>query len=244
MKATFRRILSYLGFTAANPQTVTSPSSWDIFTGCNRYGVSATEEVLIDWTPAFDYERLTGEEIDTYSRIEVTEDLREGGIHAQNAWTYWFRSLSEHMWKTSLTKEIVEFCNSLENPRILSLGCGYGGVELETAALLKKPYEIVAVDINKSILAQAIEKAAKSDFHLKFVPVDLNFVKIRENYFDLIFAHASLHHLLNLEHIFFQVYKGLKSHGRFIVQDIIGKTQVLFWKENVDFAREVVRTMP
>ena len=69
--------------------------------------------------------------MDAFSSVEVTEDLRFGGIHAQKAYGYSIQSLSQHIWKTSLTTEVVEFCNSLENPRILSLGCGYGSLSLK-----------------------------------------------------------------------------------------------------------------
>ena len=206
--------------------------------------IDMVSEVPVDWTPAFDYEALTFDEIEEYSNIEVTEELREGGVHAQKAWDYWFQYLSKNIWKTSLHSEIVSFCNSLDNPRILSLGCGYGGVELEVARNLKKPYHMTAVDLNGQLFTKARKEAEVNAFDIRFIASDLNFVKIREESFDLIFAHASLHHLLNLEHVFLQIYKGLKENGRLIIQDIIGKTQILFWKENVDKAIEIVKNMP
>jgi len=207
-------------------------------------GVYTAQQVAIDWTDSFDYQKLKKEEIETYSSIEVTEDLYEGGIHAQKAWAYWFQYLVRDIWKTSLAEEIVSFCNTVASPRILSLGCGYGGVELGIAPSLKKPYEIIAVDLNGSIFNRAEEEARTKGFNIRFLSLDLNFVGIREGAFDLVFAHASLHHLLNLEHVFSQIYRGLRENGRLIVQDIIGKTQVLFWKENVDFAIDLVRNMP
>jgi len=209
-----------------------------------EHAVSAMKEVAIDWTQTFDYQKLTKEELEEYSNIEVTKDLREGGIHAHKAWVYWFQYLAEHVWKTSLHGEIVSFSNTIDDPRILSLGCGYGGVELEIAQSLNKPYEIMAVDINEHIFAKARAEAKTKGINIQFLRLDLNFVEIQENTFDLIFAHASLHHLLNLEHVFYQIYKGLKKNGRLIVQDVIGKTQILFWKDNVDFAIEVVKKMP
>jgi ubiquinone/menaquinone biosynthesis C-methylase UbiE len=207
-------------------------------------GVYTAQQVVIDWTDRFDYQKLKEDEVEKYSSIEVTKDLHEGGIHAQKAWAYWFQYLAREIWKTSLAEETVSFCNTIANPRILSLGCGYGGIELEIAASLKKPYEIIAVDLNRSIFNRAEEEAGTKGFNIRFLSLDLNFVGIREGAFDLVLAHASLHHLLNLEHVFSQIYGGLRENGRLIVQDIIGKTQVLFWKENVDFAIDLVRNMP
>jgi ubiquinone/menaquinone biosynthesis C-methylase UbiE len=206
--------------------------------------VSSAQHVPLDLTSTFDYKKLVEEEIEKYSNIEVTKDLLEGGIHAQKAWGYWFQYLTQQVWKTSFADEGILFCKSITNPRILSLGCGHGGLELQIAQLLNKPYEIVAVDINQNIFAKAEEETRAKGFNIRFQSLDLNFVEIRENSFDLILAHASLHHLLNLEHVLNQIYKGLKRKGRLIVQDIIGKTQVLFWKENLDFAIDVVRKMP
>lgn len=206
--------------------------------------VSTMQEGEIDWTRLSDYSRLVAEEIQEYSNIEVTEDLREGGVHAQKAWAFWFQYLSEEVWKTSMHVEISRFCAGVENAKILSLGCGYGGVEIAFAQSLRPGYHVTAVDINPGILAKARIEAESKGLNIRFVPLDVNFVEIKENSFDLIVAHASLHHLLNLEHVFSQIHRGLKDHGRLIVLDIIGKTQVLFWKQNVDFAIDLIQAMP
>jgi ubiquinone/menaquinone biosynthesis C-methylase UbiE len=206
--------------------------------------VTTSEQIAIDWTSTVDYKKLTAEELEKYSNVEITADLREGGVHAQKAWGFWFEYLSKKFWKSSLSQEIVEFSNTINNPRILSLGCGYGGVEITIARSLSQPYEIVATDINNQIFAKAREEARLEGLNIHFLQLDLNFISLQENTFDLMYAHASLHHLLNLEHIFSQIHRGLKKNGRLIVQDIIGKTQVLFWKNNVDFARDIVKKMP
>ncbi|MCX7110511.1 MAG: class I SAM-dependent methyltransferase [Proteobacteria bacterium] len=206
--------------------------------------VTSAQKVDIDWTSISNYSRLVEEEIDEYSSIEVTEGLKEGGIHSQKAWGFWFDYLSERVWKTSLTAETLQFCDGIGDPRILSLGCGYGGVELEIAQSLKSAYQMTAVDLNPGILAKARSEAQAKNLNIQFLPLDLNFVQIREKSFDLVIAHASLHHLLNLEHVFSQIHRGMKDHGRLIVQDIIGKTQVIFWKPNVDFAIDLVNKMP
>ncbi len=206
--------------------------------------VTMSEQIAIDWTSTFDYKKLTEEELQKYSTVEITADLHEGGVHAQKAWGFWFEYLSKQLWKSSLGEEIVQFSNTINNPGILSLGCGYGGVEISIARSLNKPYEIIATDINDQIFAKAREEVKKEGLKVHFLQLDLNFISLQENTFDLIFAHASLHHLLNLEHVFSQIHRGLKKNGRLIVQDIIGKTQVLFWKDNVDFARDIVKKMP
>jgi len=206
--------------------------------------VTTAKEVEIDWTAISDYSKLVEEEIKHYSNIKVTDSLTEGGVFAQKAWKFWFQYLSEQVWKTSLHAEVINFCSGIDNPRILSLGCGYGGHELRIAKSLKSAYQVIAVDLNPGILAKASAEAEAEKLNIRFLPLDLNYVETKEKSFDLIVAHASLHHLLNLEHVFSQIHRGLKDGGRLIVLDIIGKTQVLFWKENVDFAIDLVDKMP
>jgi MoaA/NifB/PqqE/SkfB family radical SAM enzyme/SAM-dependent methyltransferase len=110
--------------------------------------------------------------------------------------------------------------------------------------MLKTPYKITALDINENLFQQGREVAKKDGLNIEFNKADLNFIEIANESFDIIYAQASLHHIINLEHLFSQLYKGLKQDGRLIILDIIGKSGVIFWKDNVDTAREIVANMP
>lgn len=202
--------------------------------------------VAVDWTKCFGYEKLISEEVEHYSSIEVTEDLKLGGIAANQAWERWYRFLTA-LWRADFVSEIIEAARCFEAPRLLSLGCGHGGMEVDCARRLSQlgsPYEVLAVDLNENLFRGARQEAARDGLRLELLALDLNFVELKENAFDVIFAHASLHHLLNFEHLFSQVHRALRSEGRLIVLDIIGKTQVLFWPENIRFATDLVAQMP
>jgi ubiquinone/menaquinone biosynthesis C-methylase UbiE len=206
--------------------------------------VSTTRDIKVDLTRDAQYDELVNEEIEHYSAIEVTKELTEGGTHAQKAWAYYFEYLQRHLFHTSFHDEVVAHANSVSSPRLLSLGCGYGGQDLMIASRLSRPFEIIAIDLNSRLFAEAERRARSEDFNIQFVPADMNFISIQPGAFDVIYAHASLHHALNLEHLFDQIYCGLKDNGRLVVLDIIGKTQVLFWKENVEFAARLIRNLP
>ncbi len=205
--------------------------------------VHQIDQVEIDWTKFFDYQQLVEEEIAEYSSTEITDRLLLGGIHANPAWDFWFQFL-ERQWQTHFGKEVVSFANQQIDPKILSLGCGHGGFELSIASQLNKPYRMVAVDLNPYIWEEAIRRAKAQDLNIEFKAIDLNFVAIAPHSFDVIFAHASLHHMLNLEHLMEQIYHGLKPGGRFIILDMIGEVQTLFWQDNVEFARNLVENFP
>ncbi len=206
--------------------------------------ISATSNVEIDLTRGAQYRKLVDEEIKKYSNIEVTENLTEGGIFASKSWAFYFSYLFGSVFGVSFHNEVVGQANKFEYPRLLSLGCGYGGHDLRIARKLRKPYELIGIDLNPRVFIEAERRAASECLNVRFKSLDLNFIDIRPKAFDVIYADASLHHILNLEHLFFQVYQGLKEDGRLIVHDIIGKNQVIFWRENVEFAARLVKEMP
>ena len=211
--------------------------------------VTSTRRPVDDRTGRYDYEQLVAAEVHEYDTVPVTEDLRLGGVHAQKAWTYWFQYLGDRIWKTDFTREVVAGALTMADctrpVHVLSLGCGHGGLELEIAGRLDdRPHRLVAVDLNQRLFAEAERRAAGRGLNIEWESVDLNFVEIAEEAFDVIYAHASLHHIINLEHVFQQVRKGLKRDGRFVMLEMIGKSELLFWPENLKAAIEVVRHMP
>jgi SAM-dependent methyltransferase len=206
--------------------------------------ITTTRDVKIDLTRGTQYDRLVKEEIKHYSAIDVTNDLLEGGIFTHDCWSFYFQYLGRTLFHTWFDKEVAAHANQIDRPRLLSLGCGYGGHELSIAAKLRKPFELIAVDLNPKLFREAEHRAQNTGLDIKFITTDLNFISVSPVSFDVIYAHASLHHILNLEHLFKQIHQGLKDNGRLIVLDIIGKTQVLFWKENVEFAAGIIKRMP
>ena len=206
--------------------------------------ISTTSSVDIDLTSGTPYQELVAEEIEHYSTIPVTDDLKEGGVHAHKSWSFYYDYLNKSLFGRGFADEVTVQAEQFERPRLLSLGCGYGGHELEIARTLRRPYQLVGVDLNPHIFNGAQRRATSEGLGVQFKSLDLNFVHIRPNTFDVIYAHASVHHLLNLEHFFSQVSEGLTKNGRLVILDIIGKTQVLFWKENVEFAASLITRMP
>jgi SAM-dependent methyltransferase len=60
---------------------------------------------------------------------------------------------------------------------------------------------------------------------------DLNFVTLPENSFDLIVSEACVHHLVNLEHVAFQVNRALTRDGYFFLRDTVGESYLQFSPE-------------
>ncbi|MCH8149795.1 MAG: methyltransferase domain-containing protein, partial [Planctomycetes bacterium] len=51
---------------------------------------------------------------------------------------------------------------------------------------------------------------------------DLNFVTLEENSYDLIISNSCMHHILNLEHVAYQVNRALTNDGFFFMEDTVG----------------------
>jgi SAM-dependent methyltransferase len=60
---------------------------------------------------------------------------------------------------------------------------------------------------------------------------DLNFVTLPAETYDLIIANSSVHHIMNLEHLAFQVNKCLTPEGHFFMYDNVGESYFQFSEE-------------
>lgn len=201
-----------------------------------------------DLTEDYDYERLIEEEKEHYSEIEVTEDLKEGGHHASDCWRYYWEHVGDTIAKAFPVDfaGIVnrEFSGSASPVHILSLGSGFCGHELSLSRNLTVPHLIECTDINEAIFEQAREVAQEEGLALEFREEDLNFIDIPVGRFDVIFAHAVIHHVINLEHLFDQLRKGLSDRGLFHMVDVVGQNRKLIWDENEDFANALLDLLP
>ncbi len=57
---------------------------------------------------------------------------------------------------------------------------------------------------------------------------DLNFVELPEDTHDVIISSGCMHHLLNLEHVAYQINRSLKDGGYFFLHDYVGETRYQF----------------
>lgn len=119
--------------------------------------------------------------------------------------------------------------------RLYSMGAGAGGVEIETLFPLFSKNGITCdfffSDINEEVLLKAKRVGAKRGMHIDISVVDINTLSLPENTYDIIYAHASLHHLVNLDHATREINKGLKRNGYFITNDICTRNGYVLWDE-------------
>ena len=115
--------------------------------------------------------------------------------------------------------------------RILSLASGPGGVELGLARTLGPETIIECIEINEALVALGTERARRDGLNVRFSCQDINTLRLEAKSYDVIMAHAALHHFLALEHIFSEVHAALKMEGEFVVNDVTSKNGYELWPE-------------
>jgi SAM-dependent methyltransferase len=201
-----------------------------------------------DLTTTVDYARLIAEETAHFSDIVVTAELKEGGQHANDAWKYYWQRVGDIIGKSKFANLAAYLCGTLpERDRpleVLSLASGYCGHEIDLARRMTRPYKLTCTELNDVIFEKARAVAKTEGLAMNFETVDLNFITIERKRYDLIFAHAAIHHVINLEHLFEQIIRGLSPLGILHLAEVVGKNRKLIWDENERFANALLDLVP
>ena len=131
----------------------------------------------------------------------------------------------------------------------LSVGSGNCDIEVEIAVALRarglRDFTIECLELNPSMLARGLDLARVAGVaqHLVFTEVDFNRWKPGRQY-SAVMANQSLHHVMELEHLFDGVRQALLPHGKFIVSDMIGRNGHMRWPEALSVVQEFWLQMP
>src|SRR5947208_9402032 len=127
--------------------------------------------------------------------------------------------------------------------RMLSLGSGPGGIEIELAQKAPEA-ELVCVDINPDLLRLGRQRAEALALKVQFAEGDLNTVALPPGAFDLVFCHAALHHVIELEALADQIKRTLRPGGVLITVDVVTRNGYLMWPETREVVQAVGKTLP
>jgi len=134
-----------------------------------------------------------------------------------------------------------------EQPRpikALSVGCGFGIIEriLRQRDICQL---IHGLDVAEGAIQGAIQQAEAEGLQgLTYEVADLNTAKLPEEHYDVVYAHASLHHVFQLEHLFEQIKKTLKPGGFFITYEYVGPSQMQFPQHHLQLADFFLKSIP
>lgn len=194
-----------------------------------------------------DYRRHLEHEIEHYSAVYEDQAARKFLVQpVPESWVEAERRAAEIVRQTTggtLYDHIYGRLRSNQRARLLSLGSGPGGLELEFARAVPSA-EIVCLDVNPTLLNLGRDRAAEEGLSVSFELADLNTVVLPNASYDLVFAHASLHHVIELEHVAEQIRRTLRPGGEFITVDVITPNGFRLWPENREVATKLFQSLP
>jgi SAM-dependent methyltransferase len=199
-----------------------------------------------------DYEARVAAELRTFAEQEIVHDLPS--IH--HFWTHRFLTplLTEvgvrnvdSLWRS----EVAEQCRrrAPERARLVSLGAGNGELELALAEGLMRDgvenLELVLLELNSDMLERADARARRIGIEdrVRGEVADLN-VWRANGPVDIYLANHSLHHVVELEHLYEQIRSSLIADGVLLVNDMIGRNGHQRWPEAAAVIRRIWQTLP
>lgn len=128
--------------------------------------------------------------------------------------------------------------------RALSIGCGFGIIERR---LRRQDFcqLIHGVDVAENAIETARKTAEAEGLDgLTYEVADLNAAKFPPETYDVVYAHASLHHIFQLEHLLNEIKRTLKPGGLFYVYEYVGPSQMQFPRRDLELADVFLKLIP
>lgn len=138
-----------------------------------------------------------------------------------------------------------QFLKHLPKPRkALSIGCGTGIVErfLRQNDICQL---IDGTDLSEGSIEKAKQLAQAENLEgLHYWAADLHTLKLPSNHYDVVYAHAILHHVFQLEDVLEEIRKTLKPNGIFVVYEYTGPSYMQFPKSCLELADVFLQAIP
>lgn len=135
------------------------------------------------------------------------------------------------------------------NARFLSIGAGNCDTEVRVAKLLREQgatdFTIECLDINPTMLERGRELARHEGVgsFIETMVGDFNSWRPDKSY-AAVMANQSLHHVVELEHLFDAVKDALLPEGRFVISDMVGRNGHARWPEALEAVHAFWRELP
>jgi SAM-dependent methyltransferase len=137
--------------------------------------------------------------------------------------------------------------NFLQEPlaSVLSLGCGFGSFERD-ALRSGLTIRIDAFDVSDAAIAQAraYAEAAGVQDRVAYSVADINSLDLPTQHYEAVFGISSIHHVFDLESVFQNCRKALKSGGLLFLDEYIGPSRFQLTSSNVELINRLLRALP
>ena len=126
------------------------------------------------------------------------------------------------------------------------LGCDEGGYErlwIEHGGSERLDVYELSPGVIRKVRA-GLGLGVRARRRVRFIRTDLNFARLPDAAYDVIWSSGCLHHIVNLEHLFAEVERALRPGGLFAVRDYVGERRMQFAPERVARINAVLRDIP
>ena len=121
----------------------------------------------------------------------------------------------------------INYSKPLTGEICVDLGCGRGHDVLKMAEEVGTDGFVYGIDVSEGMLDKAFRTAAKLNIsHVKFIKANLEELPLQDNSVDLLISNCTINHVQNKQKVWNEIYRILKSGGRFVVSDIYSETEV------------------
>lgn len=198
-----------------------------------------TEDVA-PGSPAPSYETRLGSEKGFYAQDIDVHDLPEifhywSSTYLKPEFERFGFSDPNNFFEVSIQKRCQEQPGEIAS--VVSVGAGNCDVEVAIGRKLKAAgssnFHFDCIEINPDMVRRAklAAEAAGIAAHYRFLAEDFNRWQPDDDEYDIVMANQSLHHVVELEHLFDSVSNGLKPDGLFLTSDMIGRNGHQRWPE-------------
>ncbi|MBN2610251.1 MAG: methyltransferase domain-containing protein [Bacteroidales bacterium] len=117
------------------------------------------------------------------------------------------------------------------NPRTgetcVDLGCGRGNDVMKMASRVGNTGFVYGIDISDGMLGKAQKTAEKLGVgNVKFIRSNLESLPLEDNSVDLLISNCTINHISDKKAVWKEIYRILKTGGRFVVSDIYSDKEV------------------
>ena len=148
----------------------------------------------------------------------------------------------------NLCEYIVRHLQGKYSAKILSLGAGICKAEFEWIVPPLKEQncqiDLTCIDINADFMKQASIEAKERRIFFNGIVQDANEITLKSNTYDVVLAHAALHHFLKLDHIAKQINLSLRPDGIFVTVDIPTRNGYKMWDETLEVVNSIWKVIP
>lgn len=118
----------------------------------------------------------------------------------------------------------LDFLEIKEGEKFLDLGCGRGTETMQAAMLTGQTGLAVGLDITQAMIDEALRISEGIGIgNTKFHKGDIENLPFEDHFYDAVMSNCVINHARDKEKVYREIFRVLKTNGRFVVSDAVTK---------------------